>query len=76
MSVKEVKPLPADSRFSYEPSQSSLLTLQAGHKSHVGRLVFDPKVECGSECYAGFPLTSKGKAGAVGESSSCRGERV
>lgn len=59
MSVKEVKPLPADSRFSYEPSQSSLLTLQAGHKSHVGRLVFDPKVECGSECYTGFPLTSK-----------------
>ncbi|XP_042211085.1 transmembrane protein 131-like isoform X2 [Homarus americanus] len=61
MTVKEVKPLPSDTRFSYEPSQSSPSTLQPGHKSHIGRLVFDPKVECGTECYTGFPLS--GKAG-------------
>ncbi|XP_069954287.1 transmembrane protein 131 isoform X3 [Cherax quadricarinatus] len=61
MTVKEVKPLPADTRFSYVPSHSTPATLQPGHKSHIGRLVFDPKVECGTECYTGFPLT--GKAG-------------
>ncbi|XP_045617513.2 transmembrane protein 131 isoform X2 [Procambarus clarkii] len=61
MTVKEVKPLPADTRFSYEPSHSAPATLQPGHKSHIGRLVFDPKVDCGTECYTGFPLT--GKAG-------------
>lgn len=61
MTVKEVKPIPSDTRFSYVPSQSTPATLQPGHKSHVGRLVFDPKVECGTECYTGFPLTGKGK---------------
>ncbi|XP_071538431.1 transmembrane protein 131 isoform X3 [Panulirus ornatus] len=61
MTVKEVKPIPSDTRFSYVPSQSTPATLQPGHKSHIGRLVFDPKVECGTDCYTGFPLT--GKAG-------------
>lgn len=60
MTVKEVKPLPGDIRFSYESSRSGPATLQPGHKSHIGRLVFDPKLECGSECYTGFPLTGKG----------------
>ncbi|XP_066949004.1 transmembrane protein 131 isoform X11 [Macrobrachium rosenbergii] len=59
MTVKEVKPLPSDKRFSYEPSQNASPTLQPGHKSFIGRLVFDPKVECGSECYTGFPLSGK-----------------
>ncbi|XP_068240543.1 transmembrane protein 131 isoform X9 [Palaemon carinicauda] len=59
MTVKEVKPLPFDKRFSYEPSQNASPTLQPGHKSFIGRLVFDPKVECGSECYTGFPLSGK-----------------
>ena len=60
MTVKEVKPLPGDLRFSYESSLSGPAILQPGHKSHIGRLVFEPKLECGAECYTGFPLTGKG----------------
>ncbi|KAK7077419.1 hypothetical protein SK128_018109, partial [Halocaridina rubra] len=59
MTVKEVKPLPSDKRFSYETSKNSSPILQPGHKSFIGRLVFDPKLECGGECYTGFPLTGK-----------------
>lgn len=62
MTVKEVKPVPGDSRFSYEVNKSGSATLLPGHKSHIGRLVFDPKLECGSECYTGFSLTGKGKS--------------
>ncbi|KAK4301005.1 hypothetical protein Pmani_026827 [Petrolisthes manimaculis] len=61
MTVKEVKPLPGDTRFSYEVNKSGSATLQPGQESHIGRLVFDPKLECGSDCYTGFSLT--GKAG-------------
>lgn len=64
MTVKEVRPQIPDDRYTYEATDednSSLPTLLPGHESHAGRLAFDPKADCGDECYAGFSLTSKGQ---------------
>ena len=63
MTVKDVRPQIPDERYIYEAKRgidSNHATLQPGNQSHVGRLIFNPKADCGDECYAGFLLSSKG----------------
>ncbi|XP_076041632.1 transmembrane protein 131 isoform X2 [Oratosquilla oratoria] len=59
MTVSDVKSLGVDGRFCYLATEATPPSLQPGHKSHVGKLIFDPKQECGHECYVGFSLASK-----------------
>uniref|UniRef100_A0A674HXF0 Transmembrane protein 131 n=1 Tax=Terrapene triunguis TaxID=2587831 RepID=A0A674HXF0_9SAUR len=57
--IQYVRSLSEDVRFYYKRLRSNKEDLEAGKKSKIANIYFDPGLQCGNHCYVGLPFLSK-----------------
>ncbi|NWI99611.1 TM131 protein, partial [Crypturellus undulatus] len=60
--IQQLRSLSEDVRFYYKRLRSNKEDLEAGKKSKIANIYFDPGLQCGDYCYVGLPFLSKSES--------------